>query len=128
MTFFSVRYYNSGAEILRTANNYFEDDSLEKAYLLYHRYLSLFIEKVDKHPEFHTVPARDKAKVKANLLQVFKKCEKIKAVLKEAYKQEYAAYLDQLEQQRAEEEELARRLEAIMTEQEEQRKWQETEE
>ena len=128
MMVLAFRYYYSGAEILRTANNYFEDDSLEKAYLLYHRYLTLFIEKVDKHPEFQTVPARDKAKVKANLLQVLKKCEKIKAVLKVTYKQEYEEYLNRLEVQRAEEEELARRLQAMKVQEEEQRIRQETEE
>ena len=122
------RYYNSGAETLRTANNYYEDDSLEKAYLLYHRYLSLFIEKVDKHPGFASVSAADKAKVKANLLQVFKKCERIKAVLREEYATEYASYLEALEERRREEEEMAARLEAMKVHQEEERIRQETEE
>ena len=40
------RYYKSGAEMYRMANNYYEDECLDKAYHLYHKYLSLFIEKV----------------------------------------------------------------------------------
>ena len=83
---YSDRYYKSGAEIFRQANNYYDDESLENAYLLYHKYLSLFIEKVDKHPEFPTVPKEDKVRVKSTLLKVLKRCEEIKARLKEIYR------------------------------------------
>jgi len=120
------RYYKSGAEIFRQANNYYDDESLENAYLLYHKYLSLFIEKVDKHPEFPTVPKEDKVRVKSTLLKVLKRCEEIKARLKEIYRGEYQTYLQELEIQRQKEEELARRLEAQRLSEEDDRLRQET--
>ena len=94
----------------------------------YRRYLSLFIEKVDKHPEFRSVPPQDKVKVKANLLQVLKRCEEIKAKLKAIFQREHSAYLDLLEVQRLEEEEMARRLEQQRLDEEDQRIRQETDE
>ena len=84
------RYYRSGAEIFCQANSYYDQDRLEQAYLLYFRYLSLFIEKVPKHPEFPSVPKVDKNRVKANLIKVLTRCEEIKSKLKEIYREQDA--------------------------------------
>ena len=84
------RYYRSGAEIFCQANSYYDKDRLEQAYLLYFRYLSLFIEKVPKHPEFPSVLNVDKNRVKANLIKVLTRCEEIKSKLKEIYREQDA--------------------------------------
>jgi len=97
--------------MLRMANNYYEDDSLQKAYVLYHKYLSLFIEKIGKHPEYGTVSSQDKVKVKKALMVVLRKCEDIKAALKLVFRKDYEEYLERLEIQRREEEELLKKLE-----------------
>ena len=113
--------------MLRMANNYYEDDSLERAYVLYHKYLSLFIEKLPKHPQYATVDARDKAKVKKALMVVLKKCEDIKAALKLIFREQYEEYLEQVEVEKRKEEELARRMEQLKLQEEDQRAKQETE-
>jgi len=105
------RYYKSGAEMLRMANNYYEDESLAKAYVLYHKYLSLFIEKIVKHPEYGTVSSQEKARVKKALMLVLKKCEEIKAALKLVFAKDYQEYEEKLEAQRRQEAEIAQRLE-----------------
>ena len=43
---FYPRYYRSGAEMLRMGNIYLKEESLESAYVLYMKYLTLFLEKV----------------------------------------------------------------------------------
>ena len=43
---YSFRYYRSGAEMVKMANTYMEEEYYEKAYILYLKYLTLFIEKV----------------------------------------------------------------------------------
>ena len=42
------RYYRSGAEMVKMAETYCEEETYEKAYILYLKYLTLFIEKVRK--------------------------------------------------------------------------------
>ena len=43
---YCFRYYQSGAEMVRMADTYMEEEYYEKAYILYLKYLTLFIEKV----------------------------------------------------------------------------------
>ena len=45
------RYYQSGAEMVRMADTYMEEENYEKAYILYLKYLTLFIDKVRFTPE-----------------------------------------------------------------------------
>ena len=45
------RYYQSGAEMVRMADTYMEEGYYEKAYILYLKYLTLFIDKVRFTPE-----------------------------------------------------------------------------
>ena len=43
------RYFRSGAEMLRMADVYYAESQHENAYVLYMKYLSLFIEKVSSN-------------------------------------------------------------------------------
>ncbi len=40
------RYYQSGVQMLRMADIYYAEEAHEKAYILYLKYLTLFVEKV----------------------------------------------------------------------------------
>jgi len=40
------RYFRSGTEMLRMADTYYNEGSHEKSYILYHKYVTLFVEKV----------------------------------------------------------------------------------
>lgn len=40
------------------ANVYLEEGNLENAYILYMKFMTLFVEKIRKHPEYTSVPAQ----------------------------------------------------------------------
>jgi len=51
------RYYRSGTEMLRMANVYLREGNHENAFILYLRYMTLFIEKIRQHPDYGSVKA-----------------------------------------------------------------------
>ncbi|GLV45292.1 uncharacterized protein CBL_05392 [Carabus blaptoides fortunei] len=96
------RYYRSGLEMVRMANVYLDEGSLENAYVLYMKFMTLFIEKIRKHPEYSAVSANIKQTNNEKLREVLPKAEKLKSRLIEQYTREYAYYLEQqkIKQQR----------------------------
>ncbi|KDR24328.1 STAM-binding protein [Zootermopsis nevadensis] len=105
------RYYRSGMEMVRMANVYLEEGSLENAYILYMKFMTLFIEKIRHHPDFATVSVTDRAINAQKLREVLPKAEKLKTRLLEQYEQEYNRYLEEqkqreLERQKREAEEI----------------------
>jgi hypothetical protein len=44
----ALRYFRSGVEMLRMADTYYNEGNFEKAYTLYHKYVTLFVEKVGR--------------------------------------------------------------------------------
>ena len=51
------RYYRSGSEMLKMGNVYLAEDNHEKAYILYLKYLTLFLEKVRRiRKNYENVP------------------------------------------------------------------------
>ncbi|KAI4460303.1 amsh-like protease [Holotrichia oblita] len=89
------RYYRSGVEMVRMANTYLNEGSLENAYVLYMKYMTLFIEKIRKHPDFASVPSGLKAANTNQLREILPKTEKLKSQLLEQYKHEYNAFLEE---------------------------------
>lgn len=89
------RYYRSGLEMVRMANVYLEEGSLENAYVLYLKFVTLFVEKIRKHPEYTSVPEGIRATNSEKLREVFPKAEKLKLKLVEIYSKEYNQYLEQ---------------------------------
>lgn len=88
------RYYRSGLEMVRMANVYLAEGSLENAYILYMKFMTLFLEKIRKHPEYNTVPSEVKAVNQSMLKEVMPKAEKLKQKLLEQFKKEYVHYLE----------------------------------
>jgi len=107
------RYYRSGAEMVKMADTYMEEEYYEKAYILYLKYLTLFIEKVREHPEFKSVTSAEKSKVMKTLKAVMPRSEELKKLLKAQYEAEYEDYQQMVEIEMQRQAQVA----------EEQRKW-----
>lgn len=44
--------------MVRMANVYLAEGNLENAYILYMKFMTLFVEKIRKHPEYASVPGQ----------------------------------------------------------------------
>merc|ERR1719362_1343820 len=95
------------------ADTYMEEEYYEKAYILYLKYLTLFIEKVREHPEFKSVTSAEKSKVMKTLKAVMPRSEELKKLLKAQYEAEYEDYQQMVEIEMQRQAQIA----------EEQRKW-----
>ncbi|XP_053604195.1 STAM-binding protein-like A [Plodia interpunctella] len=102
------RYYRSGLEMVRMANVYHAEGSLENAYILYMKFMTLFLEKIRKHPDYPTVPAQMKAVNQAMLKEVISKAEKLKQKLLDHYTTEHAHYVENEAKRKKSEEERRR--------------------
>ncbi|EEB13115.1 predicted protein [Pediculus humanus corporis] len=88
------KYYRSGLEMVRMADVYLKEGSLENAYVLYMKFMTLFLEKIRKHPNFKSVSIVDRAQNDAKLKEVLTKAEKLKTKLLDLYEQEHKFYLE----------------------------------
>merc|ERR1719266_2805404 len=95
------------------ADTYMEEEYYEKAYILYLKYLTLFIEKVREHPEFKNFSPAEKSKVMKNVKSVMPRSEELKKLLKAQYEAEYEDYQKMVEIEMQRQAQIA----------EEQRKW-----
>ncbi|KAL3875582.1 hypothetical protein ACJMK2_033520 [Sinanodonta woodiana] len=76
------RYLRSGQEMLRMAQVYQSEGELESAFILYMKFITLFVEKLPKHPDYSTAPASDVLNMKTQVKKVFPIAENLKAQLK----------------------------------------------
>ncbi|XP_046392803.1 STAM-binding protein-like A [Ischnura elegans] len=97
------RYYRSGLEMVRMANVYMEEGSLENAFILYMKFMTLFLEKIRTHPDFATVSVTDRATNSQKLREVMPQAENLKSLLLERYTKEYQKHLEYKRQREAEE-------------------------
>lgn len=88
------RYYRSGLEMVRMANVYLEEGSLENAFILYMKFMTLFLEKIRTHPDFATVSVTDRATNSQKLREVMPQAENLKSLLLERYTKEYQKHLE----------------------------------
>lgn len=94
------RYYRSGAEMVKMADTYLEEENYEKAYILYLKFLTLFIEKIREHPEFKNVSSAEKSNVMKKVKSVMPRSEELKKLLQDQYKCEFHDYQQVLEIQK----------------------------
>lgn len=78
--------------MVRMANVYLTEGSLENAYILYIKFMTLFVEKIRKHPEYNAVPLDVKSINQTQLKEVMPKAEKLKKRLVEQYTREHKKY------------------------------------
>lgn len=100
------RYFRSGMEMIRMAHIYTEEGNIEHAFVLYNKYITLFIEKLPKHRDYKTANIPEKKDTVKKLKDVaFPQAEVLKQALLKRFEQEYAQYLVK---KKAKEEALAR--------------------
>ncbi|KAM6220546.1 STAM-binding protein [Rhynchocyon petersi] len=99
------RYFRSGVEMIRMASIYSEEGNMEHAFILYNKYITLFIEKLPKHRDYKSAVIPEKKDTVKKLKEIaFPKAEELKAELLKRYTKEYAEYH---EEKRREAQELA---------------------
>lgn len=73
----------------------------ENAYILFLRFLTLFVEKIPKHPKFkEEVPAALKKENKLKMTEIMTFTERLKVKLLDRYAKEYEQFLVDQEEQR----------------------------
>lgn len=123
------RYLRSGLEMMRMAKVYQEEGNFESAFVLYTKFISLFVEKLPKHPDFKTAPSTDVSAIRKKVKASFPVAEQLKSKLKEKYtaqenkrKEEEKRIQVEIERKQAEEEARRKEIEEL-----EERKRQEAE-
>ncbi|XP_062912842.1 STAM-binding protein-like [Mobula hypostoma] len=97
------RYFRSGVEIIRMASVYMDEGNLESAFVLYNKYITLFLEKLPKHRDYKTTIIPEKKDTFKKLKEIaFPKAEQLKSELLKRYGIEYAEFQEQ-KQREAEE-------------------------
>ncbi|XP_059468556.1 STAM-binding protein [Neocloeon triangulifer] len=111
------RYFRSGLEMIRMANCYSEEGNFESAFIIYMKFIVLFLEKIRNHPDLSSVSAVDREVNKQKLKEVLPVAEKIKSKLLTRFTEEHEQYKREAEQRRFLEEK-ARREEIARQEKE----------
>ena len=83
--------------MVRMADTYLDEENYEKAYILYLKFLTLFIEKIRVHPEYKNVSSVEKATVMKKVKEIMPRTEELKKLLKDQYENEYHDYQQILE-------------------------------
>jgi len=94
------RYYRSGNELYRMAKVYLQEGSFENSYILFLRFLTLFLEKLQQHPQIKSVTPEMRKANKTKLSEIMKITEQLKVKLLERYQREYEQFLKDQEQER----------------------------
>ncbi|KAK6171381.1 hypothetical protein SNE40_019583 [Patella caerulea] len=81
-------YFRSGRELIRMANVYLDEANYESAFILYSKYITLFVERLPSHPGYKSSPPPDLAEIKKKMKTVFPLAEEIKSKLKKRYIEE----------------------------------------
>lgn len=79
-------------EMLRMATVYLSEGNAENAYILYLRFLVLFLEKIKSHPEYK-MTMQDGRQVQDKLREILPATEKLKQQLQARYEREYGQFL-----------------------------------
>uniref|UniRef100_A0A3P9MY13 STAM binding protein like 1 n=1 Tax=Poecilia reticulata TaxID=8081 RepID=A0A3P9MY13_POERE len=89
------RYFRSGVEMERMAAVYLEEGSLENAYVLYTKLITLFVEKLPNHRDYKQCSAIPEKQLIMKKLQevAFPQKEALKKRLHEKYSKEHSEYL-----------------------------------
>lgn len=88
------RYFRSGMEMIRMAHVYAEEGNTEHAFVLYNKYITLFIEKLPKHPEYKLSNIPEKKEILRKLKDTaFPQAEQLKKLLLRRYEREHADYI-----------------------------------
>ncbi|KAG1943736.1 AMSH-like protease [Pimephales promelas] len=88
------RYFRSGVEMERMAAVYLEEGSLENAFVLYNKFITLFVEKLPSHRDYQQCNVPEKQVIMKKLQEVaFPRKDQLKRLLHEKYNKEHSEYL-----------------------------------
>lgn len=88
-------YMRSGKEVLRTARLFENAGNEEHAFMLYHRFVCLFLTKVRALPDYKDASKEDKEFIKYRAKEILPKLEQLKASIKLRYQREYNDFKEQ---------------------------------
>lgn len=83
------KYFKSGRELIKAASNFEDKGELEKAFVLYLRYVTLFLEKIIHHPEYSKADPAEKSLVKNECNNILDRAESLKRRLLDKFTSEY---------------------------------------
>uniref|UniRef100_A0A3B4AGS1 MPN domain-containing protein n=1 Tax=Periophthalmus magnuspinnatus TaxID=409849 RepID=A0A3B4AGS1_9GOBI len=94
-------YLRWGRDMERMAAAYHQEEQLENAYVLYNKFITLFVEKLPLHRDYHECSSSpEKVFIMKKLQEVaFPRRDELKKKLEEKYNREYAGYLNNKHQQ-----------------------------
>ena len=104
------RYFRSGQEMLKMAEVYRTEGNEEASYILYMKYMTLFVEKLKSHRDYVQIIPAEKKKVNKTVREVMAITEELKKKLQKIFSEEYNTWLEEemerrmLEEQREAEE------------------------
>ncbi|XP_041830192.1 AMSH-like protease isoform X2 [Melanotaenia boesemani] len=89
------RYFRSGVEMERMAAVYLEEGSLENAYVLYTKFITLFVEKLPSHRDYQQCSSIPEKQLIMKKLQdvAFPQKDELKRRLQEKYGREHSEFL-----------------------------------
>lgn len=84
--FFS--YFRAGSEIYRQAQVYLEEGDLENAFILFMRFLTLFLDKIKNHPQINEISDTLRKTNKEKLLEAMAVTEDLKKRILKVFERE----------------------------------------
>ncbi|XP_066475497.1 AMSH-like protease isoform X2 [Tiliqua scincoides] len=88
------RYFRSGVEMERMASVYLEEGNLENAFVLYNKFITLFVEKLPCHRDYQQCAVPEKQDIMKKLKEVaFPRIDELKKDLLKKYHAEYQEYM-----------------------------------
>ena len=110
------RYFRSGQEMLKMAIIYRNEGNEEASYVLYMKYMTLFVEKLKSHRDYNQIIPAEKKKVSKSVREAMSVTEELKKKLLVMFESDYNIWLEEelerkMLEERRDEEERRRRVE-----------------
>ncbi|XP_075573999.1 AMSH-like protease isoform X2 [Pelecanus crispus] len=97
------RYFRSGVEMERMASVYMEEGNLENAFVFYNKFITLFVEKLPSHRDYHQCAVPEKQDIIKKLKEVaFPRTDELKRDLLKKYNLEYQEYMQNTNKRKTE--------------------------
>uniref|UniRef100_A0A8D0HPC3 AMSH-like protease n=1 Tax=Sphenodon punctatus TaxID=8508 RepID=A0A8D0HPC3_SPHPU len=97
------RYFRSGVEMERMASVYLEEGNLENAFVLYNKFITLFVETLPTHRDYQQCAVPEKQDIMKKLKDVaFPRTDELKKELLKKYNSEYQEHMQDKNKRKAE--------------------------
>ncbi|XP_050054702.1 STAM-binding protein-like isoform X2 [Aphis gossypii] len=84
-----IKYYHFGRQLINMAKVNAKENDLEKAYVYYTRFMTLFLETIKEHPDYKNVPIEERNLNYRALRKAFLNTENIKTKLLKQFRTQY---------------------------------------